>query len=74
MVRVCVVPLFRYSASLTPWTDSELQSLSSQFGRAMKTAWKVSIQCGRAVLTAGHEQGGWASPLAEAYQLQEQWG
>ena len=24
MLRVCVVPLFRYSASLVPWTDSEL--------------------------------------------------
>eukprot|EP00961_Rhodomonas_salina_P298689 3938298-Rhodomonas_salina.1 len=40
MVRVCVVPLFRYSASLTPWTDSELQSISTQLGKAMKSSWK----------------------------------
>eukprot|EP00961_Rhodomonas_salina_P017683 237842-Rhodomonas_salina.1 len=40
----------------------------------MKSAWKVSVQCGRAVLTAGHDLGGWASPLAETYLLQEQWG
>eukprot|EP00961_Rhodomonas_salina_P217028 2932159-Rhodomonas_salina.1 len=39
----------------------------------MKHAWKVSLHCGKAVLTAGHEEGGWASPLAEVYQLQEQW-
>eukprot|EP00961_Rhodomonas_salina_P167344 2255053-Rhodomonas_salina.1 len=52
MVRVCVIPLFSYSASLVPWTESELQSLSKQFGRAMKSSWKVSVQCRRAVLTA----------------------
>eukprot|EP00961_Rhodomonas_salina_P257518 3480089-Rhodomonas_salina.1 len=73
MVRICVVPLFRYSASLVHWTAGELQALSTQFGIAMKNAWKVSKQCGRAILVASAEAGGWAAPLAESFVMQEQW-
>ena len=45
MVRVCVVPLFRYSAGLVPWTKTELATLTTKFGIAIKQAWKVTKQC-----------------------------
>eukprot|EP00961_Rhodomonas_salina_P021253 286163-Rhodomonas_salina.1 len=73
MVCICVVPLFRYSASLVHWTTGELQALSTQFGIAMKNVWKVSKQCGRAILVASAEAGGWVAPLAESFVMQEQW-
>ena len=38
MVRVCVVPLFRYSASLVPWTPGELAAISTKLAGAIKVA------------------------------------
>eukprot|EP00286_Rhodomonas_abbreviata_P000807 CAMPEP_0181288690 /NCGR_PEP_ID=MMETSP1101-20121128/472_1 /TAXON_ID=46948 /ORGANISM="Rhodomonas abbreviata, Strain Caron Lab Isolate" /LENGTH=634 /DNA_ID=CAMNT_0023392839 /DNA_START=190 /DNA_END=2091 /DNA_ORIENTATION=- len=74
MVRMCVIPLFRYSAALVPWTKSELADLSTKFGIAVKGAWKVTNQCGRPILTADTKQGGLNAPLAESLVVQERWG
>ena len=48
MVRVCVVPLFRYSASLVSWTAGELAALSTKLAGAIKVAWKVNQGCATA--------------------------
>jgi len=74
MIRVCVVPLFRYSAALVPWTATELAHISTKLGMAIKQAWKVTKHCGRPVLVATGQQGGWNAPAAEALALQESWG
>ena len=58
MVRMCVVPLFRYSAALVPWTKAELATISTKFGIAVKQAWNVTKQCGRPILQATFKQGG----------------
>eukprot|EP00286_Rhodomonas_abbreviata_P023231 CAMPEP_0181302192 /NCGR_PEP_ID=MMETSP1101-20121128/7842_1 /TAXON_ID=46948 /ORGANISM="Rhodomonas abbreviata, Strain Caron Lab Isolate" /LENGTH=566 /DNA_ID=CAMNT_0023407579 /DNA_START=31 /DNA_END=1729 /DNA_ORIENTATION=- len=74
MVRMCVIPLFRYSAALVPWTGTELAELSTKFGMAVKNAWKVTKHCGKPVLTADTATGGWNAPLAESLIVQERWG
>ena len=74
MVRMCVVPLFRYSASLVPWTKSELALISTKFGIAVKQAWNVTKQCGKPILQATTKLGGLQVPFAETLLLQEQWG
>eukprot|EP00286_Rhodomonas_abbreviata_P029825 CAMPEP_0181292504 /NCGR_PEP_ID=MMETSP1101-20121128/2540_1 /TAXON_ID=46948 /ORGANISM="Rhodomonas abbreviata, Strain Caron Lab Isolate" /LENGTH=424 /DNA_ID=CAMNT_0023396975 /DNA_START=31 /DNA_END=1302 /DNA_ORIENTATION=+ len=74
MVRMCVVPLFRYSAALVPWSKGELASISTKFGMAIKNAWKVTKHCGKPILTANGEWGGWNVPLAESLIVQERWG
>ena len=35
VVRTCIVPVFRYSAWIVPWTKSELENITLVFNRAM---------------------------------------
>eukprot|EP00961_Rhodomonas_salina_P239824 3239842-Rhodomonas_salina.1 len=43
VVRTCIVPLFRYSAAITPWTQAELSQLSMAFELAIKQALLVAV-------------------------------
>ena len=73
MVRVCIIPLFRYSASLVPWTPAELAVISTKFGVAMKVAWKVNKGCATAPIRLDKVRAGWACPSAQVLYVQELW-
>eukprot|EP00961_Rhodomonas_salina_P147255 1981604-Rhodomonas_salina.1 len=74
MVRVCVIPTFRYSASLVPWTDTDLRGISDKFGITMKNAMKVNKGCANAVIQLPQAMGGWNTPNAEELYFRELWG
>ena len=73
MARVCVVPLFRYSASLVTWTAGELAALSTKLAGAIKVAWKVNQGCSAAPVWLATADTGWGSPSAEVLYAQEMW-
>ena len=73
MVLVCVVPLFRYSTSIVPWTPGELASISTKLAGAIKVAWKVNKDCASAPIRLGKADAAWAAPSAEVLYAQELW-
>ena len=43
LFRVCVIPIFRYSAPLVPWTQKELHSIDRLWSKAIKYALRLPV-------------------------------
>jgi hypothetical protein len=41
-IKIGVVPVFRYSAGVVPWTKTELEQISQMWLAAFKQAWTFS--------------------------------
>ena len=41
-IKIGVVPVFRYSAGVVPWTKTELDQISQMWLAAFKQAWTFS--------------------------------
>ena len=62
VVRVAIVPIFRYSCPLVPWTAQELGEIARLWDSAYRVAWKVGPTFPAAPLRFPREHGGFQIP------------
>ena len=71
VVRACLLPTFRYGAALVPWTDRELDSITSTFANGRRLAWKLPPGSPTAMHTLSTGLGGGAIPHARLLWAKE---
>ena len=72
LVEICILPIFKYSAPFTPWTNSDLKYLQSLLTKARKFAYKLPLQTASAPFELAAKDGGLDhAPIAHAL-LREQ--
>ena len=75
IVRVAIIPIFRYSCPLVPWTATELGEIARLWDSAYRVAWKVGRSFPAAPFRFPEEQGGmqipdpWAVLARECHSL-----
>ena len=71
LFNMCVVPVFRYSAPLVPWTWAELRDIDKLWSRAAKYALRLPLSFDLAPILLGAESGGMGLEPAANYLLKE---
>jgi hypothetical protein len=61
LANMCVVPLFRYSTAIVPWTEAEINEFDKIWARTMKWSLKLPQSFDMAPLQFPVQQGGGAS-------------
>lgn len=60
LLRVCIEPLFRYSAPLIPWTEKELSEIDKLWGRVTRASLQLMKCTDTAVVLLPPNAGAWA--------------
>ena len=63
-IKIGVVPVFRYSAGLIPWTKTELEQISQLWLTAFKHAWTFSPKLDGSPMSLDRDDGGRECPSA----------
>ena len=63
-IKVGVVPVFRYSAGVVPWTKTELELISKLWRTAFKQAWSFSPKLDDSPMSLNRDEGGRECPSA----------
>ena len=71
LFNMCVVPVFRYSAPLVPWTWAELRSIDKLWSRAVKYSLRLPLSFDLAPILLGSAYGGLGLEPAASYMLKE---
>ena len=71
LFRTCVIPIFRYSAALVPWTDSELYEIDKLWSRAVKYSLHLPLSFNLAPILLDRAQGGMGLEPASNFMLKE---
>lgn len=64
LVQLAIVPVFRYSAGLVPWTLSELEDLNSEWVRGYRGAWGLPQGTDASLFRLSRSRGGRGCPSA----------
>jgi ribonuclease HI len=71
LFRTCVVPIFRYSAPLVPWTWAELRRLDKIWSRAVKYSLHLPLSFDLAPILLDNAHGGLGMEPAANFMLKE---
>ena len=71
VVQVAVIPVFRYSAAIAGWSETELQDLEKAWIRAYRQAWRTGASVPGITFWASKEHGGLGCVSAKAIITQE---
>ena len=63
-IKIGVIPVFRYSAGVVPWTKTELEQISRLWLTAFKQAWTFSPKLDASPISLDREDGGRECPSA----------
>ena len=63
-IKIGVVPVFRYSAGVVPWTKTELEQISKLWLSAFKHAWTFSAKLDDSPMSLDRNDGGRECPSA----------
>ncbi|MFM9151106.1 MAG: RNA-directed DNA polymerase, partial [Candidatus Planktophila sp.] len=63
-IKIGVVPVFRYSAGVVPWTKTELEQISQLWLAAFKHAWTFSPKLDGSPISLDKDDGGRECPSA----------
>ena len=66
VVQVAVIPVFRYSAAIAGWSETELQDLEKAWIRAYRQAWRTGASVPGITFWASKEHGGLGCVSAKA--------
>ena len=71
LFRICVVPIFRYSAPLVPWTAAELLKIDRLWSRAVKYSLRLPLSFASAPVFLSRSHGGLGLEPAANFMLKE---
>lgn len=71
LLRVCVEPLFRYSAPLIPWTERELRTMDRLWAQGKKASLKLTSSTDNAIIFLSQQEGGLGLRPALWHQMKE---
>ena len=71
LFQICIIPVFRYSAPLVPWTSAELYVIDKLWSRAVKFALRLPVSFDLAPLLLSKEFGGMALEPAANFLTKE---
>ena len=63
-IKIGVVPVFRYSAGVVPWSRAELEQISKLWMTAYKQAWSFSSNMDGSPIVLNRDDGGRECPSA----------
>ena len=71
VMRVAVIPIFRFSAPLLGWTDREMNTLHNLWLRGLKAAYGLSPGSANALFSLPRSHGGLECPHPSVYLMKE---
>jgi len=57
-IKIGVIPIFRYSAGVVPWSKTELERINTMWLAAYKQAWSLPRNMDSTPIAVDKEQGG----------------
>jgi hypothetical protein len=70
-VKIGIAPVFQYSAGLVPWSDTELEQITSLWAAGCRAAWGFPMALDSAAMRLTRKMAGKASPSARVLWMKD---